>query len=183
MVDKKLIAIIESRMFYLVLALLLIIYYRMDLKIINLPKKFELYTFATAFISLIVLLFWRYLKYKEYYRKLYTDWIYLFGILIGVILFSFILQRILKIPLNYLVKMNASNESTLICSCEIINYIDKVGKADVLMYKYEGEIYSFRYNIRDLERNDIIQNFTVEISAYSSLWGTYYIDSFSLEKK
>ncbi|WP_139166073.1 hypothetical protein [Chryseobacterium jejuense] len=57
------------------------------------------------------------------------------------------------------------------------------GRQDLIYFEFEGEKYSLRYSNRDLEKQDVINNYNIELSYSPSVFDTYVVKNYRIVHK
>jgi len=173
--------LLNSKALYIILLGCVLLYLYGDDRVLNLSVYLFILKFTIILILLLIFIAVRYFKYKIYYRKKFQDKIYVVGLFFGLIIFSLIIQGVINIPLNYIIKIYSKNSPEESFDCEITNVV--VTKIDKIHFKFKGKIYSRYFNTNDYNRKDLIQNYWLNIKAKKSVWNTYYIQSMELQNK
>lgn len=173
--------LLNSKYMYLIMLILVVLYLYGDDKVLNLPKSLFIIKFCISLIILIIFLYTRFKKFEDYYRRKFKDKVYLFSLIFGLLLFSFIFQSFFNIPINYLIKYSAKKNSIETFDCDITNAVTT--NIDKIHFKFLNEKYSRYYNINDYEREDLIKNYKLVLKVQPSIFNTYYINEMNLEKK
>ena len=173
--------LLNSKYMYLIMLILVILYLYGDDKVLNMPKYLFVIKFIICLNILIIFLYSRFKKFKDYYKRKFKDKIYLTALLIGVIVFSLIFQSFLNIPINFLVKNFSKSDRVEVFDCEITNAITT--NIDKIHFRFLNEEYSRYYNINEYERIDLIQNHKLVLKVQPSIFNTYYIKEMNIEKQ
>ncbi len=172
--------ILNSKFLYILLAILVLIYLFQDDKILNLSFSFFWIRSLLAFCLITIFFLWRYNEHKVYYQRKFKDKVYISGLFLGALVFTLMLQGLICIPINFLIKQSAT-EQTEIFYCKITNVVTT--NIDKIHFEFLGKRYSRYFNVNNYNRNDLIMNYNLKVEVKKSIWSTYYIDKMSLEKK
>lgn len=173
--------LLESRNFYLVLAFLLLLYMVIDAAILNLPKYFFWLNFILSFISIVLLLYFRYRKYPAYYQRKFRDKTYLIFSSIAILFFSLVFQFYLYIPIDILVYLGPKQPNFEYYQCRITDITQR--GYNKVTFEFLDRKYTRRLDIGQFERDDLIENYLVELEVKKSLFGAYYVSYFDLKSK
>lgn len=173
--------LLNSKVLYIILLACVLAYLYSDDRILNLPNYLFTSKFIIVFILLSIFVLWRYSKYKTYYKRKFKDKVYLVGLLLGVVVFSLIIQGVLNIPLNYVIISKSKNSTIESYKCEIINV--ETTDIDKIQFKFLGKNYSRYYNVNNYKKNDLMHNYWLNIQVKKSIWNTYCIESMKLQNK
>ena len=179
--DTHLQKILNSRMTYIALLGLVLLYRFQDDRILNIPTRIFIITLAVSFFAVMLFLLLRFRAYTEYYKRKLNDKIYIAVLILVIVIFSFLLQGIISIPLNVLIKRNSVDSLTETFECPISNVITT--GTDKIHFVFMGSTYSRYFEVNGFDRKDLIEHYILEIEAKKSLWDTYYIERMSLKKK
>lgn len=171
----------NSKALYLILLGCVLVYLYGDDRVLNLPVYLFMLKFTIILILVLVFIAVRYFKYKSYYRKKIQDKVYVTVLILGLIIFSLIMQGVINIPLNYIIKIYSKNSLVESFNCEITNVV--VTKVDKIHFRFKGKQYYRYFNVNDFDRKDLIHNYWLNIKARKSVWNTYYIESMDLQNK
>jgi len=179
--DTHLKRILNSRMTYLTLLGLSLLYLFQDDRVLNIPTSIFIITLSVAFLALVLFLLFRFRTYREYYKRKFKDKIYVASLILVVVIFSFILQGIVSIPLNVLIKRNSLDSPIETFECPISNVVTT--GIDKIHFVFLGKTYSRYFEVNGLDSKDLIHNYIMEVKVKKSLWDTYFIERMSLKKK
>ena len=179
--DHRLTKLLNSKYFYFVLLILLVIYLRNHERILNEPTHF--FPIRTLFALFLIGMFSysRFRKFKNYYKRKLRDRITVIFYVVLHLFFIFLLQGLLDIPIGLAIKSYAKNSKPKIFKCDIKN-VNTTG-FDKITFVFLGKRYSRYFVIHNHTRKEIISDFYLEVAAKKSLWGSYYLESMELKEK
>jgi hypothetical protein len=168
----------NSSRFIWVLLICILTYWYLSNSVINLPDYFFGFKIVLTLLFYSCFIIWRYLKYKEYYKRKLKDRIYVSFMIIILTVFTFIGQGIVETPFSaYIIYKSKKNPLEKI-ECEITNCYHQG-----IQFVYNGKRYSRYFNSREKEYDSVIKNYSLILNARPSVLGTYYIESFFLKQK
>lgn len=173
--------VVNSKITYLILLIFLLVYLYGDDRVLNIPLSFFIFKLVITLLVISLLLFWRYTKYKDYYRRKFKDKIYVISLIVIVSVFSIIIQGIFNIPLNYVIKYKAQNEPLEVYNCEITNVITI--NIDKIHFKFKGKSYSRYFEVNEYERTELMNNFYLQLQVQKTFWNIYYINGMDIRKR
>lgn len=180
--DKKLRRILNSKRTYLILLLPVITYYFLDTQILNEPVNLISLKALISAIVLILFLYARYTKFKEYYVEFIKQMRFLDSLicLAGLLFTGIILQAIISIPLYLFIIAKAQKSDTEYFDCKIRNVVTT--GIDKIHFEFKGERYSRNFNTAGYSRKELLNNYHLEIAVKKSIANMYVLENLQIEK-
>lgn len=180
--DKKLIRILNSKRTYLILLLPVIAYYLLDAKILNEPVNLILLKALISAAILILFLYARYTKFKEYYIEFIKQMRFLDSLicLTGLLFTGIILQAIISIPLYLFVIAKAQKSDTEYFDCKIRNVVTT--GADKIHFEFKGKRYSQKFNTAGYSRKELLNSYHLKVAVKKSIANMYVLENLKLER-
>lgn len=164
--------LLSQKWFYIVMIGLLIIFIQNNKLILHMHFIINVLLFMIPFLSIFFYLLLKGRKDKTYSLK--ENLIDAGGI-------AFFILFILKIMINFYIKSYSEDQKILIMRLPVSNLTS--GRQDLIYFEFEGERYSLRYSNRDLEKQDVINNYNIELSYSPSVFDTYVIKNYRIVHK
>lgn len=179
-IDRGLTKLLELKMLYVIILIVVFIYLYIDSRVINVPRWILRLEFILSILVLIVISMARYFRFRDYYRRKFKDPIFLvaFGLFFG--LFVFLGRAVLRIPVAlYFVQMAQGSRIEHV-ECQILNI--STLKIDKITYRFNDESYWRYTSLKGLNQTEILNNHKVLLSVKLSAYGAYYIEDFQIVK-
>lgn len=178
--DRGLTKLLESKMLYLILLMVVFIYLYFDSRVINTPRWILKLEFALTILVLIGISIARYFRFRDYYRRKFKDAIFLIAFCFFFGLLLFLGRAVLRIPVDLYFVYMARNSPIERVECEILNVTTL--KIDKITYRFNGVSYWRYVSLKGLSRADVLENHRVLLSVKLSAHGAYYIENFQIVK-
>lgn len=179
--DKKLISFLSSRKTYFVILVLAFIYLFLNDRILNEPILLKLFKWTISCSIVVIVCYFRYIKFKDFYRKKIKDLAFVISALFTTTFFTILIQGFLSIPINLIIILFSSNSQIEYKKCPIVNVITT--GIDKVHFMFEEQRYSRYFEVNGHTREDLINNFVLQVAIKRSIGNTYYIESKELQKK
>ncbi len=173
--------VVNSKLTYIVLLILVVVYLYSDDRILNIPIVFFWSKFFFIIVFFSILLRWRYTKYKSYYVQKIRDKVVVIGSIVVFLIFSMIFQGILNIPLNYIVKNEVKNKLVEVYNCKITNVITT--GTDKIHFLFKKKRYSRYFNVNNYEKRELIDDCYLQLKVQKSFWNIYYVNGMEIKQK
>lgn len=170
--------ILRSKTIYWVLLLILLAYLINDSEILNYPfgytvSKWGIATLITGLFTII-----RISNYREYYKQSLRKTSFIISFVLTMVLSIFFLSLLINIPVSYYLKGTAKHNPIEYKLCPIKNFVAK--SRDQITFSFEGKTYTRYKQTQDIERNEVLRNYSLEIGVRKAAWGTYSLETMQL---
>lgn len=163
---KKIEIRINSKILYVVGAVLLMFFTKEDSKILNISTWISMIIYILSLIISLVYSYF-YISSKEIIDRL-----------VSIIITNFILFILLKFLFIFGIKQMAEDKE-IVGRYPIENFIS--GRVSKLYFKFNGKKYGVGYsNKEELRREDMIKNYEVLLFYNKSILGTYIIRDYKI---
>lgn len=179
--DKKLISFLNSRKTYLAILVLSVIYLFLDDSVLNEPFALKISKWVIAIFFTLVVCYSRFLKFKAYYSRKIRDFIFIISALFITALFTIFFQAILSILTNLTIILFSTNSQVEYRKCPITNVITT--GIDKVHFIFEGQKYSRYFEVNEHTREELINNFHLQVGLKKSIGNSYYLESLELQEK
>lgn len=170
--------ILRSKTIYWVLLLILLAYLINDDKILNYPKWYSISKWGGALLTAGIFTILRISKYREYYKKNLRQTSFLISFILTIALSSFFISLLINTPVSYYLKSVAKHNPIEYKLCPIKNFVAK--SQDQITFSFEGKTYTRYKQTQDIERNEVLRNYSLEIGVRKAAWGTYSLETMQL---
>jgi|GEM_PF-2490161 hypothetical protein len=172
---------LNSKLNIIILLVGVLIYNFERNRILNTPKWLTILLILLTFSTILIFLFFRYRKFKEYYKSRLKDKFYVSGFVLGILIFTLICQSFFWIPLNYYIKFKSKNNEQMEFRSEITNvFTTGYNRID---YSFKREIYSAYLDLTLYDKKELTDKYYLLIKAKKSIFGIYYVNSFEIINK
>jgi hypothetical protein len=172
---------LNSKLNIIILLVGVLIYNFERNRILNTPKWLTILLILLTFSTILIFLFFRYRKFKEYYKSRFKDKFYVSGFVLGILIFTLICQSFFWIPLNYYIKFKSKNNEQMEFRSEITNvFTTGYNRID---YSFKREIYSAYLDLTLYDKKELTDKYYLLIKAKKSIFGIYYVNSFEINNK
>lgn len=170
--------LLKRRWLYLISAFIVFLYQLTNSKVLNFPRFLSLACLMFSFLVIIVFIYIRYRKYKEYYLRKFRDKFYVLGFVVGIIFFSGLFQFALRVPINLLIAQSATSSDSEYYDCRIKS-VNTIGY-DKISFIFLDKRYSRYYSIAGYDLQQLKSSYVIKLEVKKSILDSYFIESFEL---
>lgn len=181
--DTNLLKALNSKITYVLLLAIILIFSFLDDKILNEPQILIFTEYLIAAVAVFVFLFSRVKKFPVYYKQLIKGLVKVDIIIViaGIVISTIILKAVLSISTSVMIRIYSKKNPVEYYNCDIKNVITT--NVDKVHFIFLNKKYSRYFNVNGYERRDLIDNYYLRVGVKKSLFNTYYLESADLQIK
>jgi hypothetical protein len=180
--DRLIVALVNSKVFTLILLVVLLLFLFQDDRILNTgTKKISALVWAVGLGIFLLFMSFRVWKYSTYYKSLFSDFVSVVASLIFTAFYTFFIVTFIQIPVLMYIRGTALNSPKQNYDCEVVNVIT-LG-VDKVYFEFKGKRFTRYIDLNGISDEDAENLCRLRVTVRKAYFDCYILDAFELVPK